>query len=161
LIKIKTETTSKGDELVKRLIKIIKHAPNAHVRIGFFEGAGSYQGKDAPDVIEVALWNEYGTSRSPARSFIGSAIDENEASIAQWREEIIEGIVLKGWTIEKGMEYMGFHIKTLIENKIKSNVPPPNAPSTIAMKAADGVSPNTLIHTGLMLRSVTYQVFLK
>lgn len=160
MIRSHTKTTTKGDgeERVRRLLKILKQAPKAHVQVGFFEGT-SYPG--GPDVVEVALWNELGTRKTPARSFMGTAIDEAEASIAKWRDEIIEGIVEKGWTIEQGMEFMGEKIKGLIEAKIKSNVGPPDAPSTAAQKAHEGAAPDTLIHSGLMLRSLTYKVFLK
>lgn len=183
MIHAKTKTTVKGQEKVNRLMEIIRKHPKASVDIGFFEGAGSYQGKNAPSVVEVALWNEYGTATSPARAFMGPAVDDNTALINRWREEAIEKIFEHGWSVEKALEMIGFRMKTLIENKIKSNVPPPNAPSTIAAKQGAGLLPktvkirntkisgesartvlslrgktNTLIDSGTMLRSVTYKV---
>lgn len=190
MIHSKAKTETKGQDKIERLMEVIRRYPTAHVEIGFFSGAGKYQGNNPPDVAEVALWNEFGTSTSPARAFMGPAIDENEGKINRWREEAVNNILDKGWTVQQALEMVGFRMKTLIENKIKSNVPPPNAASTVAGKQRDGLLPksvkvqgiekeyklkgaaavtvlrgrgktNTLIDTGLMLRSVTYKVHLE
>jgi hypothetical protein len=190
VIHTKVKTESKGQDRVEKLMEIIRKHPHAHVDIGFFSGAGKYQGDNPPEVVEVALWNEYGTHTSPARPFVGPVIDENQDKLNRWREEAISNIIEKGWTVEQCLEMIGFRIKTLIENKIRSNVPPPNALSTVGGKQADGLLPKavhvqglekkyrldgdaaaqvlrgrgktkTLINTGLMLRSVTYKVRLK
>lgn len=176
---MKSQTKVKGQDRVDRLRSKLRKFPHAYVQIGFFQGAGKYPGEDAPEVVEVALWNEYGTSNMPARPFLGPAVDEHIDLINRWREEMITNIIEKDWEIQKALEAIGFRIKTLIENKIKSNVPPPNAPGTIAHKQSQGQLPkkvkgqggaegraalaaggktNTLIDTGLMLRSVTYKV---
>lgn len=161
MIKSHGKTVVKKD-LTKELFSRIKGAKNSYVSIGIHNDAGSYtEGKNPPEVYEVALWNEFGTDRGvPERSFIRSTIDENEGLFQSWRQEMIVNILEKNWTLEKALSAIGFRIQTLVQNKIKSNVPPPNAPSTVAEKARDGVAPNTLIHTGLMLRSVTFKVFL-
>jgi hypothetical protein len=134
----------------------------AYVSIGVHEGAGHYE--NGPEVAEVALWNEYGTAPranhpgTPERSFIRSTIDENDALINSWREEAITKILTGEWGPKKALEAIGFRVQVLIQNKIRSNVPPPNAPSTVEQKRRDGVPPNTLINSGLLLRSVTYRV---
>lgn len=156
MIKSKITTKVKGEEKAKRLMDILKKHPKAYVSIGIHEGAGEYP--DGQSVMEVALWNEFGTETIPERSFIRSAIDQNEGKINSWRDEVITNIVEKGWTVEKALETMGFRIQLLIQNKIKSNVPPPLAESTAAAKSRRGRPTVTLIDSGLMLRSVTYKV---
>jgi hypothetical protein len=52
------------------------------------------------------------------------------------------------------LKLVGEAAKADIQAKIRSNVPPPNAPSTIAQKG----SSKTLIDTGAMLRSIDYKV---
>lgn len=157
MIRSKITTTVKKDELT-RILKEIKGFAKSYVTIGLHEGAGNYPGAGAPSVVEVGLWNEFGTATSPERSWLRSVIDESEAILNKWRDEAISNIVLKGWSVEKALEMMGLRIQILIQNKIKSNIPPVNAPSTLAAKKAHGVAPNTLIDSGLMLRSVTYEV---
>lgn len=144
---------------VQAFLKQIPEANRAYVTIGVHEDAGSYtKGDNPPTVVEVALWNEYGTTRTPERSFFRSTIDENASLLNQWREEVMGNILFKQWTVYHALETIGFRVQTLIQNKIKSHVPPPNAPSTIEDKQRRGVAPETLIDSGLMLRSVTFQV---
>lgn len=157
LIRSKITTVVKKDE-VKKLLKELKGFANSYVTIGLHEGAGNYPSAGAPSVVEVGLWNEFGTAHSPERSWLRSAIDESETLINKWRDEAIANIIFKRWPVAKALEMMGLRIQILIQNKIKSNVPPANAPSTLAAKKDHGVAPNTLIDSGLMLRSVTYEV---
>lgn len=168
MISNKISTTVKKDD-TKRIKELLKKASGAYVTIGIHEDAGAYPGGQS--VVSVALWNEFGTSTSPQRSFFRSAIDENETLINTWREEAIDKMLNQGWTVEKALTMIGFRIQVLIQNKIKSNIPPPNKPSTVKAKQASGVSPKsgfkagfegrtgTLINSGLMLRSVTFKVF--
>jgi hypothetical protein len=156
LIRSKISTKVKGQEMVKQFLERIGKGADSYVSVGVHEGAGSYP--DGQSVVEVALWNEYGTRTVPERSFLRSTVDENIPLLNQWREEMIKKVLHEGWTVHKALEAIGFRIQVLIQNKIKSNVPPPNAPSTVDAKNAHGVAPNTLIDTGLLLRSITYQV---
>lgn len=162
MIRSAIKTTVKGDEDVKRFLRRAKGraAEGSFVTIGVHEGAGHYDGDGAPTVVEVALWTEFGTRSSPERSWLRSTLDENQSLLNQWREEMIGNILYREWTVERALNTIGFRIQVLLQNKIKSNVPPPNAPGTVAEKGRDGVAPVTLIHRGLMLRSVTYQVHL-
>lgn len=140
-------------------MKKVKGFENAYVTIGVHDDAGSYPGPDAPTVMEVALWNEFGTKTSPERSFIRSTIEGNTKAINDWRVEAINNIMNKNWTVKQALEMIGFRVQTLIQNKIKSNVPPPNAASTAKAKAAHGVANSTLIDTGLLLRSIGFKVY--
>lgn len=158
MIKPRVSTTTKDDK-VAAIKKMMAKQKGAYVSIGFHEDAGTYP--DGQSVVEVALWNEFGTETSPARSFIRSVMDENEQKLNLWREEMIDNVVAKGWTVEKALEAIGFRIQVLIQNKIKSNVPPPLADSTAKAKSAKGRPAVTLIDTALMLRSVTFKVHAK
>lgn len=160
MIKMTTKTTEKGGEGFKRLQQMLHKYKAAYVTVGVHEDAGVYP-DEGVSVVEVALWNEFGTRDIPERSFFRSAIDENDAKINAWREEAITNIIEKGWTIEKALEMMGLRLQLLIQNKIKSNVPPPNSEATLAAKKAAGVPANTLINSGLMLRSIAFRIVLK
>ena len=157
MIKSKVKTSDSNPQQIKNFQKKIKGKEKAYVTIGVHPDAGTYG--DGTSVVEVALWNEYGTSTIPERSFIRSAIDQNTKLIEAWRLEMIENILTKDWSVKQALEAIGFRVQTLIQNKIKSNVPPPNAPSTLAQKRRDGTGSNTLINTGLLLRSIGYKVY--
>lgn len=177
MIRPSVKVEQKGKAEWDRYVGRFKKMNDAYVTVGFHEDAGRYPGPNAPLVVEVALWNEFGTEQNPARPFMAIAIDSHVAAINRWREEAIEKILDEGWTVQKALEMMGLRIQVLIQNQIKANTPPPNAPSTVKKKQAAGVLPQkfkggtdrqgrlwsdrtkTLINTGLMLRSVTYKVF--
>lgn len=157
--KAKTTETKKYD-----IAALLDRLQKGSVTVGVQDDAGYYEtssGGQGPLVAEVALWNEFGTSTSPERSFLRSAIDDNASELNAYREELLANIIFKGWTIEKALEALGIRIQFLIQNKIKSNIPPPLSASTIASKKRKGVAPVTLIDSGLMLRSITYKVNLE
>lgn len=157
MIHSKISTSVKGQDQVDRIRAQLKLLKNSYVTIGVHDGAGSYQ--DGPEVVEVALWMEYGTARGiPPRSYVGQTIDENAGLLNQWREELISKILAGTTSVQQALETVGFRIQVLIQNKIKSNVPPPLNKEYAARKIADGLAPVTLIRTGLLLRSVTYRV---
>jgi hypothetical protein len=164
LIKGKMTTTCKGQEGVTRLREALAKYPNAYVTIGVHEGAGVYppdaDGNPGPLVAEVALWMEWGTRTIYPRPFMSQAIDEKTELINQWREQSMKKIASGEWDVPKALESMGFRLMTLVQRKIKSNMPPQNFPDTVKQKRKDGVPARTLVWSGLLLRSITYQVHL-
>lgn len=161
LVKPIVKTAVRGQLNVKNLMEMMKKHKNAYVTVGVHQDAGRYtEGSNPPEVAQVALWNEFGTENMPERSFFRSALSESESKINSWREEMIVQILEGKMDIKKALESIGFRVQVLIQNKIKSNVPPKLASSTARGKTRDGVAPVTLIDTGLMLRSVTYRVVL-
>ncbi len=176
--KISTRSTYKGIDPTK-FREQLKRYKNAYVSVGVHEGAGSYE--SGVTVAEVALWNEFGTRNIPERSWMRSTLDAKVRLINKWRKEAVENICTGKWTIAKALEVMGFRIQVLLQNAIKSNIPPPygtgkriegplqeaalSAHEDKVTKAQDakqkrGLAPVTLIESGLMLRSVTFQVHL-
>ena len=156
MIKAKSQTKDSNPRAFEKIAAIMKKTKDAYVSVGVHEGAGSYEG--GQEVLQVALWNEFGTETIPSRPFFRTAIDQNEGLINQWREEMVHKMILGEITPKKALEAIGFRVQVLVQNQIKSNMPPPNAPSTIAHKAREGVAPVTLIETGLLLRSITFKV---
>jgi hypothetical protein len=156
MVRASAKTTVKGQEKVKKLVKEASGFLGAYLTIGVHQESARYPGGE--DVVDVMMWNEFGTKTMPARSFIRSTIDENESLINQWRDEAILNMLDKGWSVRKSLEQLGQRIVLLIQKKIRSNVPPPLADSTAKAKIAKGRSPVTLIDTGQMLRAITYKV---
>lgn len=173
MIKPTVTITDPGEKDAKALLKRMRGFNDAYVTIGVHSDAGNYtKGSPPPTVVEVALWQEFGTETIPERSFIRSTVDENAQLINGWIDEVTQKIVFSDWDVKKALSAIGKRIKILIQNKIKSNVPPeygsgkgPNSPSTIEAaqnaKKARGFAPVTLIETGLLLRSIQYKVHLK
>jgi hypothetical protein len=147
------------NEKLKKLKERLKGIKKAYVSIGVHEDAGEYEG--GLEVFQVALWNEFGTETIPARSFFRSTLAEHEADINHWRADLLKEVIEGKITVQKALSTIGFRVRELIKNKINSNVPPENAPSTVAKKKAEGVAPRTLVETGLLLRSIEFKVVLE
>lgn len=141
---------------LQKLKAEFERAKGAYVAVGVHEGAGEYD--DGPSVVQVALWNEFGTHNIPSRPFIRSAIHGKVAEINAWRAEVIKKILSGDMTIKKALEVIGFRLRETIRNNINSNMPPPNAPSVVAYKKSQGIAPRTLVETALLLRSVEFKV---
>lgn len=156
---VKVSVTEKGKKEYQDFLGRFKNVKGSYVSVGVQEGAGSYP--NGVSVVEVALWNEFGTRYAPERSFMRSSIDENVGLINQWREEVLESVTTGKITVPRALEILGFRVKTLIENKIGSNVPPPNAPSVVEKKQREGKPQRTLMDNLLLQRSITYKVVVK
>ncbi len=91
----------------------------------------------------------------PERSFIRSTVDAKK--YGEWRiaaEEMRKEIVAGHMSTDRALGLMGLRIKKDIQEKIRSQVPPPNAPSTIAAKGSD----HPLINTAQLLNSIDFEV---
>lgn len=161
-----SEKTSPEFEALK---KSFKGGTESYVTIGVHEDAGKYTtGSNSPLVVEVALWNEFGTKDIPERSFFRSTIDEQQSRIEAYREQMVGNILSKGWPVQKALEAIGLFVQTLIQNKIRSNVAPVygtgkgNSPERISQLQAAKIKrtghTNTLRESELLLRSITFKV---
>lgn len=159
MISAKVKTTYKGQDQYDAFMKRMKKLKGSYVSIGVHEGAGAYD--SGIPVFQVAIWNEFGNKQIPEHAFFRTALDGHESEINSWREELLKQVMDGKITEQKALASLGFRIQVLIQNQIKSNMPPENAPSTVAAKVRDGVAPETLIWSGLMLRSITFQVVMK
>jgi len=128
---------------LKDIEKEIKKLASTSVKVGIFDSS----------IAEYATFNEYGTENIPARSFMRSTEREQDG----WKKDIASAydkLIFKQATSSKVLSMVGEKVKNDIKDKILSNIPPPNAVSTLKRKKGT----KTLIDTGAMLNSVTYQV---
>lgn len=159
VIRTKVTFEDKSPKQKVDLPTVLRKLKGSYVSVGVHDDAGTYP--DGVSVVEVALWNEFGTTKIPARSFFNATLDQNKSQINQWREKLLSQVLDGSISLEKALESLGFRIQQMIQSRITSyDVPPPNAPSTIEQKKSDGVTPPDmpLYHTGLLLRSITYKV---
>lgn len=169
MIAVSTTVTDKDKAAWDALMKGMK-LKEAYVTVGVHESAGEYTGvKDPPSVAEVAMWNEFGTSRTPERSYLRSTVDENVGRIqdltAKGYDTVLESFRTGNprESFMKLLKTIGFQVKVLVQNKIKSSVPPALAKGTIEDKERRGsLHPtSTLRDTDLLLRSITDQEVIK
>jgi hypothetical protein len=106
-------------------------------------------------IAEYATYNEFGTKDIPQRSFLRSTYDEQ---IGKWERQLengIKGILNMDTNTSRVWDLLGVKAKGDVQNKLRSNISPQNAPSTIKAK---GSGKTTLFNTGALLRAITYEV---
>ncbi len=138
-----------GDKLEKVLAGIArKVAKSNSVKVGFLEGA---KYPDGTNVAQVAFWNEYGTVRSPVRSFFRTMIAKKSPT---WGDAVAKTLKATDYDSKAALGLIGEGVKDQLVESIVQFSEPANAPSTVAAKGFN----KPLIDTGLMQRSVEYEV---
>lgn len=140
-----------GDRLEKIIRKFAEKAQNAkELRVGFLEDATYPDGKS---VAMIAAINEYGApSRGqPPRPFFRNMIAEKKDS---WGPSFRALMKNNEMDAKASLQQLGAGIKGQLQQSITDFKDPPLKPSTIQKKGFA----KPLIDTGLMLRSVDYEV---
>lgn len=118
------------------------------VEVGFLDRA-TYP--DGTPVALVAAANEFGTSKIPPRPFFRTMIRKNSE---KWPINLRTALTNTGGDAATSLGQVGQEIQEELQDSIRSNVPPPNAPATAKAKGFD----RTLIDTGVMLNTVKHNV---
>lgn len=137
---------SKLRDALNRIGTALKSATK--VEAGFIDRA-TYP--DGTSVAAVAAFNEFGTSKIPPRPFFRQMIQKNSA---KWPVNLRTALSNTNYDAATSLGLVGQEIQEELQDSIRSNTPPPNAPSTVEAKGFD----RTLIDTGMMLNSVKHNV---
>jgi HK97 gp10 family phage protein len=147
-------TVTGGDKYKAILEKIARLKITA--RAGIPAGATTTDGKSIP---EYAAYNEFGTSRIPARPFMRNTMNEHQNEWCETLAGALKGKIQHD-NAKKAMGLVGEQMKAHIQQTIQKGSFAPNAPRTVANKRAKGkVEPDhPLIDTGQMIASIISEV---
>lgn len=135
----------------KKFFSEIKKLNKLQVRVGFQQGDEQEEGVD---LLDIAMWNELGTSSSPSRPFMRKSVDENEEKINAFLNAQVKKLAKGETTAEQVFKAVGAFQKGLVQEKIKNGEFEPNSPYTIKKKGSD----KPLIDTGTMRQSVNFVI---
>lgn len=117
----------------------------------------TYEDGEGMTVSEVGLYNEFGTDRIPARSFLRMPIEQRQRYILEkLSTPSIRAMIEKG-DIKGVYARLGFEAQNVIQGAFSTSgfgQWPPNAPSTVAAKG----SSKPLIDTAQLRKSITSKV---
>lgn len=145
--------TPEGRKLMAELDKLKELA----AYVGFQSGtpAKEREGESvvdsSVDLLDVALWNELGTSTAPSRPFLRQSVDNNESKISAFCQAQLKALLAGRTTAEEVLKKTAVFMKGLVQEAIKDGNFPANAPSTVKKKGSE----KPLIDTGHMRQSVT------
>lgn len=145
-------------EGLKRMLAGLVKGPKG-VRVGVLEGATNEDGKS---VAEYAAYNEFGTATIPPRPFLRTTISEKGQEWGALAKAFLQAGIKAGAADagRRALEAAGRQAQVDIQDKIMSNMPPPNTPATAARKAKrkGGGYAGTLFDSGALHKSIEYEI---
>lgn len=140
------------DKRLRKLVRDQKGLNKAFATVGIHANAQPYP--DGTSVQDVAFDNEFGTDTIPERSFLRSAMRENRQNIQNMLEASVKNVLLKGASVKTELSKLGLFGQSIVRRKILSNIPPPNAASTLARKNGT----RTLVDTRHLVQQIAWEV---
>lgn len=147
-VEIKVKVTDYG----KAYQKTLQELSRLEVVAGYQEDAPYPSGGQS--LLDVVIWNEYGTEKIPSRPFIRNSVESYIKEIDGFFQRDIKRRVIAAAPARQLLARIGEYQVTLIRRSIKEGSYVPNSPATVARKKSD----KPLIDTGHMRQSIHYQV---
>lgn len=149
----------KNPGFIKKVVQALGVFPQ--IAIGFPRGkATSTLYPDGTPVVDVAVWNNYGTYNEdgsvaiPARPFLDTGAMSAVQETKNMRKALIREVRNGRIDQEVAANMIGAKASAIVKRTIRDWKKPPNAPSTIAKKKVD----NPLVDTGLLMKTVTWDI---
>lgn len=122
-------------------------SPEVRAMAEFLEGKEKFKGP----VAQVALWNEFGTKRSPPRPFMRHTIATKSG---KWGKQLGEALIHTKYDTYEALHLIGQLIQGQMRESITQWRDPPNSPITAGLKGRN----KPLVASGQMLRAVDFVV---
>lgn len=146
-----------------KLRSLLKQMKKSYVKVGVF-GEGEPR-DDHQSNVALALIHEFGSPAAniPERSFLRSTIDLNKATyMGILKAKLLPSVLENQLSFLAALDRLGAKAAADVKSRIRNNeIRPPDAYETIQRKRAKGRStgePVTLVDTGQLLNSITWQV---
>lgn len=128
------------------------------VKFGIQAGEGEEDEEGATegtDILDIAIYNEYGTEHIPARPFMKDFANKNEHALAKAMDRQVKN-VFAGMPVDTALSRLGEYAQKHQKAHIRKAYlwAPANAPSTIRQKG----SSKPLIDTGALVAAIRYWV---
>lgn len=171
-IKVKEKDPRAFDKLKKRLEKIsskkvVAGFPKGKLNNAHYEGSKNHPG---PSIIDVAIWNEFGTYNIPRRDYMGPASEKWNEYFKLMVEENQDDIISGKLNIDNFLNAMGQAGAEFISESIVKLNTPANAPITIEggwmknkksgkpFKVKGKKSSNPLVDTGDLSKAPIHEI---
>ena len=157
-----SDTPTPDGVRLAQLLEQIKRGPS--VKIGVLDDGKGSEDRQGVTNAELAAIHELGAG-VPKRGWISSTFDRVRGAV-ETNAKILVGHVLDGkLDLEKALGILGAKFASDVKETVVGGeqIPPPNAPSTLARKLSktrEGSTgePRTLVDTGRMLGAVSWLV---
>lgn len=145
-------TTRIIDHGFTAIIDELNALDGAGVKVGVQGDAGKDESGET-DLIDIALYNEFGTASIPERPFMRDAADKYERDIGKVMEHLYGKVFDGTASVDQVQATLGEYYQGKQQEHIRSGPWEPNAPATITAKG----SSRPLIDKGRMIQAVRYE----
>lgn len=142
-----TDLTPEG----KRYFQQLKELESLEVKVGYQRG--EVVTEEGADMVDIAAYNELGSSNTPARPFMKQSFENHEDELKKSCEEVNQTLA-QGGTAQEALSKLGVFCKGLVQDEIVNGGFAPNAESTIKRKGSE----TPLIDSGHMRQSVNFVI---
>ena len=111
---------------------------------------------NAPTVVEIAAFHEFGRGRNPERSFIRSTVDSQKRKLADLERRLAKRLLEGTITERRGLGLIGAWLAAQMQGTIQRGIAPRLKDSTLERKGPGKTTP--LIDTGRLVQSITWKV---
>lgn len=143
-----TKSSSKGlDAYVRQVNALDGHG----VKVGIQSDAGTHEGTS---ILDIAIYNEFGTETIPARPFIRDFAEKNARVLGAAMDRIANKIE-RGATVDAGLAQLGEFAQQNQQAHVRASKSwaVPNASSTIKRKGSDV----PLIDDGVLVNAIRWE----
>jgi hypothetical protein len=102
---------------------------------------------------QIATYNEFGTSRIPARSFIRAPFDANNG-YKKLQDSLMKRVINGTITLESALNILGSSVAKSFIKYINDGIDPPNTEATLDKKLSD----KPLIDSGDLRDHISYKI---
>lgn len=141
-------TTSIKDMGLDRALDNAVKLDGRFVKVGIQAGSGAH---DGVDLVDIAIYNHFGTRNIPARPFVADCADKNRSQIQEAQKRIAYR-VMEGMSPDSGLAQLGEWYQNILKAHIRNGGWAANAPSTIRKKK----SSRPLVDTGALVNAVRW-----
>lgn len=144
------------------VLKEVEYLYQHYVEIGILaEDSEKKPSGKKTTILEYAIYNEFGTSKMPARPFFRTALYTNDVFLRSLIEELFRKVLTGRTTGEKALKEIGETVRSFIIESINkaNNWAVPLAPATLKVKLSKRPGNNKiLIDDRYLIRSIRYKI---
>lgn len=134
------------DNIIRQALKL----DGKGVKVGIRRGKGSH---DGTDMLDIAVYNHFGTSTIPARPFISDCVEKNAGQIQEAQKRLVYRVYQGGLSADGALAQLGAWYVNVQKGHILHGGWTPNAPATVKRKGSN----RPLVDTGQLVNTVDWE----
>ena len=134
------------DNIIRQALKL----DGKGVKVGIRRGKGSH---DGTDMLDIAVYNHFGTATIPARPFVSDCAEKNAGQIQEAQKRLVYRVYQGSLSADGALAQLGAWYVNVQKGHILHGGWTPNAPATIKRKGSN----KPLVDTGQLVNTVDWE----